>query len=178
MMSDLNSDPVHNVIYNQIKRSIGVLIENKCWGAAVILVYSGIDTMAYLSLPENQEEVKQKDFIAWAERYIHFPCKEQLTGADLYGARCGLLHTYSPYSAKSRKGECRLIGYGDNMVPEVRYDPKIKEDFVLVSIKGLVEAFFRGVDQYLIDLFSDSTKIKVVEERLLTLSHSYPVNKD
>ncbi len=174
-MNDLSRDPVFNVIHNQIKRSIRVLIENECLGAAVQLIYSGIDTMAYLGLPENQEEVKQKDFIAWAERYIRFPCKEQLTGADLYGARCGLLHTYSPYSAKSRKGECRLIGYKGKMVPEVKYDPKINKDLVMVSVSALVEVFFKGVDQSLINLFSDSKKSKLVEERLENLAHSYSV---
>src|SRR5688500_7661235 len=103
-MNDLNDDPIFNVIQNQIKRSIKVLIENACHGAALILIYSGMDTMAFLGMPDNQQEVKAPDFIAWATRYIKFSGKEQVTGLELYSARCGMLHTYSPYSKITRNG--------------------------------------------------------------------------
>jgi hypothetical protein len=39
--------------------------------------------MAFLGMPENQIDVTRQDFIQWVDRYIHFPCKEQLSGLDL-----------------------------------------------------------------------------------------------
>jgi len=108
-MTDLARDPIVNGIYNGIRRGVEVAVANECYGSAVVLIYSGIDSMAYLAMPVNRIDVRRKDFIDWAERYIRFPCKEQLTGADLYGARCAMLHTYSVYSKMSREGKCRII---------------------------------------------------------------------
>jgi hypothetical protein len=58
--------------------------------------------MAFLGMPKGQESVTKADFVAWSERYIHLPGPEKLTGLDLYGARCGLLHNYSVYSDRNR----------------------------------------------------------------------------
>ena len=176
-MVDLSRDSIINVIHNGIKHSIRVLLENRCFGAAVILLYSGIDTMAYLDIPAGQEDVTRTDFVRWAERYIRFPCAEQLTGLELYGARCGMLHSYSVASNLSRQGRCRQIGYMDKSVPEVRSNPAVATDLVLVSVPGLAEAFFDGVDTFLIDVFSDIKKAPIVEERLRKLVHRVPINR-
>jgi len=144
-------------------------LDNKCYGSTVILLYSGIDSMAYLNIPAKQEDVTKNDFIEWADIYINFPCKEQLTGKDLYGARCAMLHNYSVFSRMTRNGECRVIGYMDHSVPEVRFNPSVSNSLVLVSIEALVHAFFKGIDKYLVDLFSDNSKKMLAEERLKNL---------
>ena len=177
-MTDFKHDPVVNVIQNQIKKSIRVALDNNCYGAALILLYSGIDMMASLTMPPSQQDVYAKDFVAWVDRYIRFPCEEQLRGDDLYGARCGVLHTYTPYSAKSRKGQSRLIAYADKMVPEVRYQPAINQDLVIVSVEGLVQAFFRGIDECLVNLFSSKETAQIAESRLQELMQTYPVPKN
>jgi hypothetical protein len=173
-MANLSRDPVINVVHNGIKRGIRVALENECYAAAVILIYSGIDTMAYLSMPAGQEDVRQKDFIEWADKYIRFPCKERLTGLELYGARCGMLHSYSITSRRSREGKCRQIGYVDQSVPEVCYNPAVSTELVLVSVRALVEAFFNGTDRFLIDVFSDKERAKIAEQRFKTLVHQLP----
>lgn len=173
-MTDLRRDPIINVVNNGIKRGIRVAIENECFGAAVILIYSGIDAMAFLGMPESQMDVTREDFIKWSERYIHFSCKEQLTGLDLYGARCSMLHNYSVFSRLSREGKCRTIGYMNKSTPEVRYNPAVDSSLVLVSVPALAEAFFRGMDQFLIDLFSDSSRKRITEERFSYLVHELP----
>ena len=95
--------------------------------------------MAYLAMPQDQTDVLGKDFIDLADRYIKFPCKNQLTGTDLYGARCAMVHTYSVNSRMSREGKARLIGYMDKSMPEVRYNPKVNKQLVLVSVPALAE---------------------------------------
>jgi len=173
-MDDLSRDPIINVIYNGIKQGIRVSLENKSYAATVILVLSGIDTMAFLNMPKNQQEVKQKDFVEWADKYIKFPCKEQLTGMDLYGARCGMLHQYGTGSNLSRQGKCRRIAYVDESIPEVSYNSEVSKKVVVVSIKALVDAFFRGIDKFLIELFSDNKKVQIVEERFKKIAHTFP----
>jgi hypothetical protein len=153
-------------VIEEIKLGVDVAFSNKCFGAAVILIYAGIDTMAYLNMPSQQKYVKSKDFIAWVERYIRFPCKEQLTGADLYGARCAMLHQYGIESKLSHSGSCRIVGYIDRSDPEVSYNPKISKEFVIVSIEALKDAFFAGIHKFLHEAFDDESKRIIVEERL------------
>ena len=149
-------------------------IENDCLGSAVILILSGIDSMAYLAMPATQDDVTRSDFVRWAEQYIKFPCNEQLTGLDLYGARCAMLHNYGIASDLSRKGKCRQIGYMDRSVPEVRFEPKVSRDLVLVSVPALADAFFSGVDKFLLDLFVDKKMASVAEQRLEKLVQAMP----
>jgi len=177
-MIDLSRDPIINIIHQGIKRGIKVAIKNGCYGSAVILIYAGIDAMAYLNMPSNQEDVTRDDFVDWADRYIQFPCEEQLAGLDLYGARCGMLHNYSAFSRLTREDKCRNVGYVDKSVPEVIFNPKVSDSLVLVSLDALAAAFFKGIDQFLIDLFSNEEKAPVAEERLKKLVHSYPANLD
>ncbi|MBA3066114.1 hypothetical protein KJ633_03740 [bacterium] len=173
-MNNLSQDPIINVIHNGIKQGIRITFEKKLYGATIILVLSGIDTMDYLDMPGNQEDVEKKDFIDWVKKYIRFPCKEQLAGIDLYGARCGMLHSYSIQSKLSRQNRCRQIGYMNKGKPEVRYNPEVTKDLVMVSIEALVESFFKGIDQFLINLFSNPKKSKIAEERLKKIVMTVP----
>jgi hypothetical protein len=43
-MVDFSRDSIINVIHNGIKQSIRVLLDHRCFGAAIILIYSGIST--------------------------------------------------------------------------------------------------------------------------------------
>jgi hypothetical protein len=177
-MADLARDPVVNAIHNGICRGINIAVANGCHGSAVVLIYSGMDSMAYLAMPENQTDVSGRDFIEWADRYIKFPCQDQLTGADLYGARCAMVHTYSVHSKMSREGKARLIGYMDKSVPEVRYNPEVNKQIVLVSVPALAEAFFQGTDNFLVDAFSNKTRAPVIEARMKNLVQCLPVPKE
>lgn len=173
-MTDLQRDPVINVVHNGIKQGIRVALQNNCLPSAIILIYSGIDTMAYLTMPAGQEDVTRDDFVRWAERYIRFPCKEQLSGLDLYGARCGMLHTHGVTARLTREGKCRMLGYVDSSSPEVSYNPTVSKDLVIVSGNGLAEAFFRGVDEFLVDVFADKAQAPLVEARLKKCVHTLP----
>jgi hypothetical protein len=173
-MSDVPKESISNVIHAGIKQGIEVLLEQKCYSSAVILIYAGIDAMAFLSLPEDQQDVTRADFIRWAEQSIYFPCQEQLTGLDLYGARCGMRHNYSVMSRLSREGKCREIGYVDQSDPEVIYNPQTAQDLVMVSITGLAAAFFKGVDRFIIDVFGDPVRASLAWKRLSHLVHYVP----
>jgi hypothetical protein len=173
-MSEVPQASISNVIHVGIKQGIEMLLEQQCYRSAVILIYAGIDAMSFLSLPEGQQDVTRAAFIRWAEQYLHFPCQEQLTGLDLYGARCGMLHNYSVMSRLSREGKCREIGYVDQSDPEVIYNPQAAPDQVFVSIAGLAEAFFKGVDRFIIDVFGDPIRAPLARKRLGELVHSVP----
>jgi hypothetical protein len=139
------------------------------------LILSGIDSMAYLNMPESQTDVRKVDFIDWADRYIEFPCEEKLTGSDLYGARCAMLHSYGVVSKMSRDGKCRMVGYMSKAIPEVRFNPDVNKNLVLVSVPAFANAFYKGIDRFLINLFTNKEKAKIAEERLKWFVQELPV---
>jgi hypothetical protein len=165
-MVDLQHDPVFNCIHEGIKGDIDFAVAHKRWRAAVILIYAGMDAMTFLDLPAGQERVAGSDFIKWATRCIRFPCKEQVSGADLYGARCAMLHIYSSKSKMSTEQKCRMTAYMEQSIPEVRYDANIDPTLVLVSVPALKDAFFKGIDAFLVDAFADKAKRPILVERL------------
>ena len=173
-MASVSRDPVVNAIYGGMKRGIRVTIDNKCFSSAIILILSGIDTMAYLGMPETQQDVTKEDFVTWVERYIRFPCSERLTGLDLYGARCAMLHSFSTVSRLSREGKCRQVGYVSKFAPEVSFNREISKELVMVSIEALAEAFFRGIDRFLVDLYVDSKRSKAADARFQYVVQMYP----
>ena|SRR3990172_563770 len=178
-MADLSEDPIINVIHNGIRKGITVTLENGCEGSTAILILSAIDAMAYLSTPDGQEDVTKTDFIDWVDRYIRFPGAEQLTGADLYGARCAMLHSYGVASRMSREGKCRMIGYMDISNPPIRYNPTVSKELVLVSLPALKTALFDGMDRFLVDVYKDPTSktAKLADERFGNLVHKIPAQR-
>ena len=87
-----------------------------------------------------------------------------------------VLHRYGVQSRLSRQGKARMIGYMDHARPPVRYAPHISTELVVVSIKDLAEAFFRGIDNCLMDLFSDTARREVAEQRLQQLLVASPLH--
>jgi len=177
---NFREDPLWNAVYGGIKEDINLMLGAERFRGALILLYAGMDCMASIARPDGQEDVTRDDFIAWTERYIEFPGKHQLTGLDLYAARCALLHQYGIESRLSREGKCRQLGYADKMSPPVKVDPSISPDFVIVSIHALVEAFFLGTDRFVVDVFKDARRGAVAERRFrdLILELTLPRPKD
>jgi hypothetical protein len=167
-------DPITNAVYGGIKRDIQVMLEAKRLRGALLLIYSGMDTMAWIGMDASKEDVDRSDFVTWAEKYIRFDGAEQLTGLDLYGARCALLHNYAIYSKLSREKKCRAVGYTDKMSPPVRYNPTKSTEIVMVSLHHLAEAFFAGLDRFLVDIFADSARRPTAEARLAKLIQELP----
>ena len=56
---NFSKDPLVNSIYQGIKRGIQVTYDNECYGSFLILIYSGIDAMSYLSMPLQQDKVQK-----------------------------------------------------------------------------------------------------------------------
>lgn len=68
------------------------LLKNDFRLAALMLVFTTIDQMAWLSLP-GDDDVKGKDFIAWVSTYMlgrNETGLENVTAADLWGGKMWL----------------------------------------------------------------------------------------
>ena len=163
----IDADPFITAVPRGITRDLDVAMANKCFRAAILLIYAGIDAMGYTTLPPGREEVTRADFIDWAEKYIHFPGPEQLSGLELFAARCAVLHTYGVESKLSRSGVCRKIGYFDGQnVPPIMLDRALEPDWVFVTFTALRDAFFQGIDDYANEASADPARWAQIEARL------------
>jgi len=169
---NLHRDPVLNVIYNGIKDPIKLCMENNAKRAALQLTFAAIDSMAYLSLPPDKEFTSRADFAAWCDKYLRFNCAEKVMGLEWFAARCGLLHSYTAQSKLSKDRKVRMIGYYGGEGPDIIYRPEISHELVMVRIEGFIEAFFKAVDQFIVDLFSGD-RASVAEKRFNTMFHEF-----
>jgi len=66
----------------------------------------------------------------------------------------------------------------DKSIPEVRYDPSVSTDLVLVSIAALRDAFFAGMHDFLINVYSDKDKARLVNSRFEKMVHQFPLGAE
>lgn len=126
---------IDRVIERGIKRPVRMLIENRSFAAALVLIYSAIDMMAFLSLPEGRQDVMRSDFMRWAEAYLIGELPDGIFAKDLYGARCGVLR--GTESRMAREGGCRRIRYEEVAGAEI-----------VLPVETLADAFFLAVDHF------------------------------
>lgn len=178
---DIGRDPITRIFFGQIVPAIDLLIEKEYLAPCLTLIYSTIDNLAYLTIEEARDEVNGNDFKKWCNRYIKFPGKEQINSDDLWGARCGVIHSLSSESRLSRQGSCNQIGYvfaleGKNFpMPVINGS---EEKLIIVDIRALWNALKSGMKFFLGEVFKDknSELAKRVETRLTTLFSHIPLS--
>lgn len=125
---------------------------------ALILLYSLIDGMAWLYMPPDQEDVKQRDFEAWTEAFLVRPEELECSSADLYAARCGVLHSQAMDSRNARQGKARHICY--TFGPDKLIAPLMEasnQEPVMLDLDQFRAAVRRGVDRFLTELKRDQS---------------------
>jgi hypothetical protein len=144
-----------------IGSGIEICIEKKLIGPALILIYSGIDTMGWLN--STEKNATRNSFMNWVDTYLlkakPLPC----TSLDLYAARCGLLHSFTPDSQLSSSGRARYINYawGTAIVQDLQRTIDVankSDECVAIHIKDLYEAWRLGVLKFTEELENDPEK--------------------
>jgi len=172
-----SKDPLVNSIYQGIKKGIKVTYDNECYGSFLILIYSGIDAMSYLSMPPQQDEVQSKDFIQWADKYMSPYLSNgitRVTGNELYSARCAVVHTYTIESRKTKSGNTRIIGYIFGGDKTIVWNSKVHPEMILLRLDCLRDAFFSAIDKFLVQSYLDKQKQPIFEARLKKLLNTIP----
>ena len=166
------SDQLVNVLLDGICGDIRFALKHGRNRAALILIFSGIDAMASLEKNGGKNDVGER-FENWINDYMQFSEWPE-AGLELYGARCGILHTYGPISNLFEKGQVRLIGYTTGGGRDVMQS----EELVLVSVEGLAFQFFRGIARYLETLVSEPTKRAKAAPRIQQMCREFDLNTD
>jgi hypothetical protein len=141
--------------------------------AALSMVFVGIDTMAWLSLPASQLDVKRDDFCRWVNAYLKAESQQpyQYVGIDLYAARCAILHHYGTRAAlHAGANPPKEFGYMDN--GPHRTDGS---NMVLISIAVLVHDFGRAIGNFLEVALKDAALKALIDGRMRKLVNTMTV---
>ncbi len=163
---------IHNVI-KDIKGGINVCMDQKHGGSLLKLIYSGIDTMAYLTIPDRSSprslaKEQKKHFKLWVDKYLRFlhpVCNSEY----IWEARNGLLHTHGTQSVGVKEGKAPSIYYYAKNYPPIKGAVSDGEHVIFLSIPTLIREFFEGMDEFIIDVYSDDKKRAVAEKRCETM---------
>lgn len=149
-------------------RGIAACLDQQLIVPTLMLLYAGIDTMAWLARPEDQDQVRRADFIRWCEDYLLPDSRLKVSGVDLYGARCGILHSMAAESALTASGEAKVIWYAWGSARAEDLQKAIGESgatAAAVHISALLEAFHNGLERFLARAEVDDELGRLVERR-------------
>jgi hypothetical protein len=148
---------------------ITILRKNQLPLPLLTLLYSTIDILAYVWAGGADKEASKR-FIGFTLKYIIKYLKE-VNEVDLWGARCAIIHTATPESTVSIKGNARKIVYSWGSARIELLKEIIKKDaephkYIAISIDDLFEALGKGIDDFLADLVNDEESCKDCMDRV------------
>ncbi len=136
---------------SQLRDAVNDVFKSRRVLPTFLLLYTSIDILASLTRPKDSESTSSKYFKDWVAAYMlpesNLPC----TAHDIWGARCGLLHTLTAESDMSRLKSARMINYiGDIHYAEEmqqRHDAGATKD-LFVSTHLFVKAFIAACNRF------------------------------
>jgi len=163
---------------DEMYSSINILMKKGLFSPSLILTYSLIDIMAWLNRPPKSEDVQQLDFIQWSEKYLQPIINLKCTSLELYGARCGMVHSYNSESGLSRKKIARKIYYAFDNAQEIflqRYIEinEIDKDIIVVNIEKLVSCLLEGMKAFFTERGKEQLILKRAEKFLRKMPASW-----
>lgn len=140
--------------------AIELCIDNKLIMPALVLLYSGIDVVG--SLERKPDMGTKASFIQWVDTYMLKAKPLGCSAVDLYGARCGLLHTMAAESDLSRSGKARQVIYawGSAKSEDLNTAGRLldRTDDVSVHVNELFDAFKHGLIYYFNEVDADEAR--------------------
>lgn len=132
--------------------AIGLLHEHGYIEAMLMLTFSGIDQMAWLTV--TADESNGADFKAWVKKYIDPETSLGCTVDDLWAARCGLVHTATAESRHNLKvpAKAKKVFYTTG---SAKCSDNKSSDVIFINADELVKRFMCSWLQYRLDITSD-----------------------
>lgn len=147
-------------------------LDNECWEAGIMLLYSLIDAMAWLWRDPSHADVTSQDFIDWIDTYMKPDGAMGVTAMDLFGARCGLLHSMTGESRKHRELKARKVWYARQVSEGVKWLVQVYMSETLmpvtVSVDALGDAVKTAISRFRLELMKDPQLAERVFERART----------
>jgi hypothetical protein len=129
---------------------------------ALILIYSAIDSASWIASDNPNEGVGTR-FKRWVDEWMLRNSAIKCNSEELYAARCGILHTLTPYSTLSNKKGVRRIAYAWGKANARELEETISVlsmdgEVVSVHLDDLFWVFRIGFADYLDYVFNNTQK--------------------
>lgn len=128
----------------------------------LVLLYASIDVFGSLVRPKSNPDTSGEYFRKWVDLYLLGGHNLPTSSEDLWGARCGLLHTHTASSQNSRKGNARelhyYIGNGDKDLAKYMQAEfqKNNQSKIPLDLDMLFDAFIDGLMRFAKDVQTDA----------------------
>lgn len=151
----------------ELETGIQACVENKLLRPALTLLYAAIDIAAWLA---SDDPSVGKRFTTWVDEYLLRAKPMPCTAADLYGARCGMVHTFTPDSRMSGHYRARLLFYswGNRSATDLQkliVLAKMDDRYVCVQIEELFDAWKLGCKRLIEQMQQDPDRAARVYEQ-------------
>lgn len=123
---------------------------------ALVLMYTGIEIVSKMG--SKPLESSRAAFVRWIDRYVLETGRFDVTGIDLYAARCGVIHAFSPDSNLYKEGKARRIAYAWGNADVHKLHASINAlsyDLAALHLNTFVHALMTGIADFMDDLSSD-----------------------
>jgi len=164
-------NPIERFTLNTVGAVSQLVRQENYYLQALIILYSAIDTLAWAGREDG--DVTRDDFVFWVERYMQPEKTLGCTAIDLYGARCGLVHSGIAESRLSRAGNTSVLWYATS--PETAdilrqwvEDGAFGSDMSVkvVYFTELLATFVEASHRFTQDIAHDQVRRERVQERV------------
>jgi hypothetical protein len=177
MANHLNLDRWKNIFIDHILNDIQWAIDSERNLAAAQLILSAIDVVSGLERPAEKDKTSGDIFIRWCD--VHMKLAGQsysLTGLDLWGARCGFLHGYTPISKQVRLQRARILSYVDHAENPVM-GAADAPNFLIVSLRALTSLLAQGMSDSMARINNDEALGVLVNQRMEMMFQSIDISE-
>lgn len=130
--------------------------------AAVMLTYTAIDQMSWLSVEPDKHG--PQDFAAWVNNYMLSKNSLPCTADELWVARNGILHMGTAEAAgHTKNASLRKIVYVAGNAELTVINPA---EYVVIKFEALFLSFLAGVFWFKSDLETDTARLEVAKRKM------------
>ena len=140
--------------------------------SCLILLYSVIDIMSWLSRDPHEAETTKTDFIRWVEEFILPGSGLKCTAEELYSARRSIIHTYIPEWGTSTnvKVDTNKINYiwakaGKSALENRIKGSSRKPATTVVNIDDLINALKNAIQRFDDSLSYNRALFELIDDR-------------
>lgn len=146
-------------------QGIEACLERQCLVSALTLIYAAIDSISALTREIGHSDTNKTVFRDWVNEYMVPQQTLNCTADDIYGARCGILHTYSPESRIQRdnNGRVKRLIYRWKAGPAADAQRPLPPDSTVLIVEDVFNSFTTAVDRFLEDVKGNSELAVKVE---------------
>jgi hypothetical protein len=154
---------------NSLDAGIDACLKKDLRLPALVLLYSAIESVGALSNDDPNAKTGEI-FQNWVKEYL-LPVRMIYPNAlDLYAARCGIIHTLTPYSTLSDTGKARKVCYASGVCSAEFLQRAInqsgrQDELVAVHIDDLYRGWKVGTERFVQELRNDPARLARVLEK-------------